>query len=193
MFHVDRHGTSSVDTLSDLEESRVKSILFDSLEQFIAGKEDVQSVFSKLTESDTPPAVCGHVFKPGGMIHDICNQFSLLVILVYDYLFCRDLLQLPWLRTGRHLCALRSMLHQERAQAAQVQYHDYQATHLMKWYNLHTFCHHAIKVSDVNKWRWRLLWLWRCRGLAILPLLRVAHTLLFRGEDCWRGKELLMR
>ena len=96
MFHVDRHGTSSVDTLSDLEESRVKSILFDSLEQFIAGKEDVQSVFSKLTESDTPPAVCGHVFKPGGMIRDICNQFSLLVILVYDYLFaetcynCRD-------------------------------------------------------------------------------------------------------
>ena len=71
MFHVARHGTSSVDTLSDLEESRVKSILFDSLEQFIAGKEDVQSVFSKLTESDTPPAVCGHVFKPGGMIRDI--------------------------------------------------------------------------------------------------------------------------
>ena len=95
MFHVDRHGTSSVDTLSDLEESRVKSILFDSLEQFIAGKEDVQSVFSKLTECDTPPAVCGHVFKPGGMIHDICNQLSLLVILVYDYSIGRDLLQLP--------------------------------------------------------------------------------------------------
>ena len=95
MFHVDRHGTSSVDTLSDLEESRVKSILFDSLEQFIAGKEDVQSVFSKLTESDTPPAVCGHVFKPGGKIHDICNQFSLSVILVYDHFSCRDLLQLP--------------------------------------------------------------------------------------------------
>ena len=74
MFHVDRHGTSSVDTLSDLEESRVKSILFDSLEQFIAGKEDVQSVFSKLTESDTPPAVCGHVFKPGGMIHECHMQ-----------------------------------------------------------------------------------------------------------------------
>ena len=95
MFHFARHGTSSVDTLSDLEESRVKSILFDSLEQFIAGKEDVQSVFSKLTESDTPPAVCGHVFKPGGMRHDICNLFSLLVLLVYDYLFCRNLLQLP--------------------------------------------------------------------------------------------------
>ena len=63
-----------MDTLSDLEESRVKSILFDSLEQFIAGKEDVQSVFSKLTESDTPPAVCGHVFKPGGMISDIFNS-----------------------------------------------------------------------------------------------------------------------
>ena len=73
IFHIERHGPSSVDTLSDLEESRVKSILFDSLEQFIAGKEDVQTVFSKLTESDTPPAVCGHVFKPGGMIHDICK------------------------------------------------------------------------------------------------------------------------
>ena len=58
--------------------------------------------------------------------------------------------------------------------------------------NLHTFRHHTIKVSDVNKWRWRLLWLWRCRGLAILPLLRVAHTVLFRGEDCWRGNELLI-
>ena len=63
-----RHGTSSVDNLSDLEESRVKSVLFDSLEKFIAGQEDVQSVFSSLTESDTPPAVCGHVFKPGGKI-----------------------------------------------------------------------------------------------------------------------------
>ena len=61
-----RHGTSSVDNLSEIEESRVKSVLFDSLEQFIAGQEDVQSVFNSLTESDTPPAVCGHVFKPGG-------------------------------------------------------------------------------------------------------------------------------
>ena len=69
-------GNIPLDTLSDLEESRVKSILFDSLEQFIAGKEDVQSVFSKLTVSDTPPAVCGHVFKPGGIIQDIyANNF----------------------------------------------------------------------------------------------------------------------
>ena len=64
-FH-HRQGTSSVDNLSELEESRVKSVLFDSLEQFIAGQEDVHSVFNSLTESDTPPAVCGHVFKPGG-------------------------------------------------------------------------------------------------------------------------------
>ena len=55
-----------MDNLSELEESRVKSVLFDSLEQFIAGQEDVNSVFNSLTESDTPPAVCGHVFKPGG-------------------------------------------------------------------------------------------------------------------------------
>ena len=60
-----------------------------------------------------------------------------------------------------------------------------------KWSNLHTFRHNTIKVSDVNKWRWRLLWLWRCWGLAILPILRDAHTHLFRGEDCWRGNELL--
>ena len=66
--YVYRHGTSSVDNLSELEESRVKSVLFDSLEQFIAGQEDVQSVFNGLTESDTPPAVCGHVFKPGGKV-----------------------------------------------------------------------------------------------------------------------------
>ena len=64
-FH-HRQGTSSVDNLSELEESRVKSVLFDSLEQFIAGQDDVHSVFNSLTESDTPPAVCGHVFKPGG-------------------------------------------------------------------------------------------------------------------------------
>ena len=57
-----------MDNLSDLEESRVKSVLFDSLEKFIAGQEDVQSVFNSLTESDTPPAVCGHVFKPGGKV-----------------------------------------------------------------------------------------------------------------------------
>ena len=55
-----------MDNLSEIEESRVKSVLFDSLEQFIAGQEDAQSVFNSLTESDTPPAVCGHVFKPGG-------------------------------------------------------------------------------------------------------------------------------
>ena len=62
----------------------------------------------------------------------------------------------------------------------------------IRWSNLHTFRHLTIKVSDVNKWRWRLLWLWRCRGLAILPILWVAHTVLFRGQDCWRGIELLI-
>ena len=61
-----RHGTTSVDRLSVQEERKVQEVLLDSLEQFIAGKADVAGVFQQLSEADTPPAICGHVFKPGG-------------------------------------------------------------------------------------------------------------------------------
>lgn len=125
-----RHGTSSVDNLSDLEESRVKSVLFDSLEKFIAGQEDVQSVFSSLTESDTPPAVCGHVFKPGGKIFwwgEYCYFAS----------SCRNLLQLPWLWPRCYLRALCSVLYQKRAQATQVSISDLLVTPVIGHWPMH--------------------------------------------------------
>ena len=78
-----------MDNLSEIEELKVKSVLFDSLEQFIAGQEDVQSVFNKLTQSDTPPAVCGHVFKPGG------NTLSSGECCKHSFSSHRNLLQLP--------------------------------------------------------------------------------------------------
>ena len=81
-----------MDNLSEIEESRVKSVLFDSLEQFIAGQEDAQSVFNRLTESDTPPSVCGHVFKPGGnslLTSDEHGNYSLFLRAETCY-NCRD-------------------------------------------------------------------------------------------------------
>ena len=60
-----RHGTTSVDQMTEQEEARVQRVLIDSLEQFICGTEDVYNVFKSLTAEDIPDAVCGHVFKPG--------------------------------------------------------------------------------------------------------------------------------
>ena len=60
-----RHGTTSVDHLSEMEEDRVNSILLRPLEEFICGTEDVESVWESLRQADTPPDVCGKVFKPG--------------------------------------------------------------------------------------------------------------------------------
>ena len=60
-----RHGTTSVDQMSEQEENRVQAVLIDTLEQFICGTEDVGAVFKSLAATDAPSAVCGHVFKPG--------------------------------------------------------------------------------------------------------------------------------
>ena len=84
-----RHGTTSVDQLTDREEDRVREVLLQvkissylntmciifylfltflhlqPLEQFICGTEDVASVWRQLSECDAPPAVCGHVFRHG--------------------------------------------------------------------------------------------------------------------------------
>ena len=60
-----RHGTTSVDHLSEIEDDRVNKILLRPLEQFICGTEDVDSVWQRLREADAPPDVCGKVFKSG--------------------------------------------------------------------------------------------------------------------------------
>ena len=60
-----RHGTTSVDILTDREEERVRSVLIRPLEQFICGQTEVESVWQTLSSSDAPSDVCGHVFKPG--------------------------------------------------------------------------------------------------------------------------------
>ena len=60
-----RQGTTSVDTPSPREEDRITEVLIKPLEQFIAGQEDVDTVWRSLRECDAPSAVCGHVFKNG--------------------------------------------------------------------------------------------------------------------------------
>ena len=60
-----RQGTTSVDTPAPREEDRITEVLIKPLEQFIAGQEDVDTVWRALRECDAPPAVCGHVFKHG--------------------------------------------------------------------------------------------------------------------------------
>jgi len=79
-----RHGTTSVDRLSVQEERKVQEVLLDSLEQFIAGKADVAGVFQQLSEADTPPAICGHVFKPGETCYNCrdCGQDATCVLCV---------------------------------------------------------------------------------------------------------------
>ena len=60
-----RHGTTSVDQMTEHEENRMQAVLIDTLEQFICGQENVSQVFQSLAANDAPAAVCGHVFKPG--------------------------------------------------------------------------------------------------------------------------------
>jgi len=79
-----RHGTTSVDQMTEQEEARVQRVLIDSLEQFICGKEDVYNVFKNLTAEDIPDAVCGHVFKPGETCYNCkdCGQDATCVLCV---------------------------------------------------------------------------------------------------------------
>ena len=65
MIFNSRHGTTSVDQLSEMEEERLKAILLKPLEQMICGGEDVETVWERLRQADTQSDVCGKVFKAG--------------------------------------------------------------------------------------------------------------------------------
>jgi len=55
-------NTSSLDWSFD--EAKAREVLFDTLEQFICNG-DPQEVLTKLSQLDSPPSVCGRVFKMG--------------------------------------------------------------------------------------------------------------------------------
>lgn len=46
------------------DEAKAQEVLFDTLEQFICNG-DPQEVLTKLSQLDSPPSVCGRVFKMG--------------------------------------------------------------------------------------------------------------------------------
>ena len=79
-----RHGTSSVDQLSEIEEERLNSILLKPLEQFICGSEDVEEVWARLKQADTKADVCGKVFKSGETCYNCkdCGQDATCVLCV---------------------------------------------------------------------------------------------------------------
>ena len=79
-----RHGTTSVDQLSEMEEEKLKAILLKPLEQMICGGEDVETVWERLRQADTQPDVCGKVFKAGETCYNCkdCGQDATCVLCV---------------------------------------------------------------------------------------------------------------
>jgi len=84
MLLAPRHGTTSVDQMTEYEENRVQAVLIDTLEQFICGSENVSAVFQSLAANDAPSAVCGHVFKSGETCYNCrdCGQDATCVLCV---------------------------------------------------------------------------------------------------------------
>lgn len=58
------------------DEKAAKNVLFTSLEQFMAGSINAESVLTKLKELDDPPMLCGRVFKSGEPTYS-CRDCSL--------------------------------------------------------------------------------------------------------------------
>ena len=65
------------------DESKAQEVLFDTLEQFIFNG-DPQEVITKLSQLDSPPSVCGRVFKMGEPTYSCreCGMDSTCVLCV---------------------------------------------------------------------------------------------------------------